>query len=357
MTFEQFDLVIRAGGPFLLLFVAALLLRDDPRQVATRLFAPLSFCLSAFILTNSDGSAMVSPRIEAGFNLLSGWIVPFLWWFCLAVFDRAFRVRGIFAWVGLAWILLAMANRGWLGVKIPDHIGNAGAVFFGLAIVGHLVLRLIADRRDDLIDCRRRARPLVALFLAAQLLVDLLVDLILGVGWKRQWFALGQNVALLGFVVWVGWLSLRSDVARMFDDMRDIPNSRTRTNIGDPKLAAAVRDLMDGERVFLDPDLTFSSFVARTGFSERSIRHHINHELGFDRFRSFLNARRVAEACRRLDDPAIRRREKLIAIAFDSGFASLASFNRTFLTITGRTPSDYRRKRDSAENEERLASF
>lgn len=356
MTVEQYDVLIRAGGPFLLLFVAALLLRDDARQTAACLFAPLSLCLAAFLLTNSDGPALVADRIEAGLNLLAGWTVPFLWWFCLAVFDRAFRVRGLVLWVGMAWIILATANRGWLGVEIPDPIGNLSAIVFGLAIVGHLIWRLIADRRDDLIDRRRRARPLVALFLTAQLLIDLLVDLLLGVSWKRSWFALGQNVALIGFVGWVGWLSLRSDVARMFNDVRD-KGSLSRTTVSDPTLAAAVRNLMDKERVFLDPDLTFASFVARTGFSERSIRHHVNHELGFDHFRTFLNARRVAEACRRLDDPATHRGEKLIAIAFDSGFASLASFNRTFLAITGRTPSAYRRQRELAANEERLASF
>lgn len=42
-----------------------------------------------------------------------------------------------------------------------------------------------------------------------------------------------------------------------------------------------------------------------------------------------------------LRDPA-RRDDKLIAIAFDSGFASLPSFNRAFRAIKGCAPGAYR---------------
>jgi AraC-like DNA-binding protein len=49
----------------------------------------------------------------------------------------------------------------------------------------------------------------------------------------------------------------------------------------------------------------------------------------------------VAEARRLLGDP-VRGGDKLIAIAMDSGFASLASFNRVFRALEGRTPSAYR---------------
>lgn len=353
MTLAQFELLIRAGGPFLLLFVAAILLRDDRRQAMARLFAPLALCLSAFIVTNSAGPDLVTHRIEPWLNLLAGWTVPFLWWFCLSVFDRDFRVRGVVAWIGMAWIALATINRGWLGMTLQEPIGTLAAIGFGLAIVGHLIWRLLADRRDDLIDRRKRLRPLVALLLAAQLLIDLLVDLLLGADWQRGWFALGQNVALLAFAAWLGCIALRSHVARMFDDMAA---STGKGPVADPTLAAIVSRLADDERVFLDPDLTFAGFVARTGFGERSVRRHIHQEMGYDHFRSFLNAYRVAEACRRLDEPA-HRGDKLIAIAFDSGFASLASFNRTFLAITGQTPSAYRRARQSAGVEERLVNF
>lgn len=67
----------------------------------------------------------------------------------------------------------------------------------------------------------------------------------------------------------------------------------------------------------------------------------IHRQLGHDHFRHLLNSYRVAEARRILADPA-RRRDKLIAVAMDSGFASLPSFNRVFRDLEGRTPSAFR---------------
>ena len=64
----------------------------------------------------------------------------------------------------------------------------------------------------------------------------------------------------------------------------------------------------------------------------------------FHHFRTFLNAHRVEEARCRLVDPS-QDGEQMIAIAADSGFASLASFNRVFREVEGRTPTEYRRSR------------
>lgn len=72
------------------------------------------------------------------------------------------------------------------------------------------------------------------------------------------------------------------------------------------------------------------------------MRRLINHELGYDHFRTFLNAHRLAEARCLLADPA-RQADKVIAIAMDSGFASLSSFNRVFQAAEGMSPSAYRR--------------
>lgn len=358
MTLDHLDILLRAGGPFLLLFIAAILLRDSRGELAARLFGPLALCLSAFIVTNSDRPEIVAGRLETFANLLAGWTVPFLWWFCLAVFDRSFRVRGTIAWIGVAWIVLAAVNRGWLGAELPEPFDSQISIGIGLAIVGHLIWRLLIDRRGDLVDRRRRLRPLLASLLAAQLLLDLLVDLILGVSWRSEWFAIGQNITLISFVTWLGWLSLRSNISTTINGSNDFGAifSKPQPVAADPRLVANIRSLIEEEKIFLDPGLTFARFAALAGFSERTVRHHINHELGFDHFRSFLNVQRVAEACRRLDDRT-HRAEKLIAIAYDSGFASLASFNRTFLAITGRTPTDFRRERQAAKFEERIASF
>ena len=77
------------------------------------------------------------------------------------------------------------------------------------------------------------------------------------------------------------------------------------------------------------------------GAPDRTVRRLINHQLGYDHFRTFLNAHRMDEARRRLSDPA-HRHDKLIAVAMDSGFASLASFNRVFRDAEGCSPGAWR---------------
>ncbi len=99
--------------------------------------------------------------------------------------------------------------------------------------------------------------------------------------------------------------------------------------------------LMERERPFLDPDLTLPALAGALGVHPAHLSRVINERLGRNFF-EFVNRYRVEAACQRL-----RRREaakeKLFTIAIGSGFNSLATFNRVFKELTGRTPSDYRR--------------
>jgi len=215
----------------------------------------------------------------------------------------------------------------------------------GFAIVGHLVWRLLAERQGDLIQQRHDARIMVAVLLGGMLFIDLVADALFGFAWRPLAFAMTQNAMALAFALWLAakLLTVRADVLT-FGVMEEASSPAEATPQPglrhDGELHRRLSGLMETERVFLDPDLTFSAFVERMGAAERTVRTLINHELGYDHFRTFLNHYRVAEARRLLGDRD--RDDKLITIALDSGFASLASFNRAFRAIEGRTPSDYR---------------
>lgn len=58
-------------------------------------------------------------------------------------------------------------------------------------------------------------------------------------------------------------------------------------------------------------------------------------------FTRYVQETRVAEAARRLAEST----DPITLIAFESGFGNLASFNRVFLQLKGRTPSEYRASR------------
>ncbi|MDQ8757308.1 AraC family transcriptional regulator [Sphingosinicella sp. LHD-64] len=356
MDLSQLDILFRAAGATALLCLATLLVRDGGWRGPGLLFVPLAIALAGFLAGNTPDPALrISGTAGEVAHILSGYAAAVLWWFCLACFDSNFRLRGPVLAVGLGWIIIASADRGLLGPALAGLDLSRLLVLIGFGMVAHLAWRLLRDRAGDLVESRRHARILVVVLLGGQLLLDLAVDLLLGFDWRPRWFAMAQNAAILGFTLWLAGRLLHADVARLsFVGPAEVAPVPATAPDADAGLVARLRDLVEVEKVHLDPELDFAGFVRKMGTSERIVRRLINHELGHDHFRSFLNACRTAEARRLLADPA-HAGDKLIAIAQDSGFASLASFNRVFRRQEGCAPSAYRAAK--AGSEERSAAF
>lgn len=347
MIIGQLDLALRFGSASIFLLLGWLLLGQRRRVgLPALLFAPLAVCVAGFVLGNSPlASLRPSGPIGNLANAASGFTVIFLWWFALSCFDSRFRLQGGVVMVGLAWAGIAAADRGLLGDRLANLGLSQGLVVMGFGIVGHLVWRLLDERQGDLIEQRHNARVLVAVLLGGMLLIDLAADALFGLDWRPLAFSIAQNAMILGFGVWLAGriLSVRDDVLTFgvagagpvpAGPVPDADHGRNEA------LFRSLNVLIETERVHLDPDLTFAGFVGRMSAPERAVRTLINRQLGFDHFRAFLNHHRVAEARRLLEDR--HRDDKLIAIALDSGFASLASFNRAFRAIEGCNPSAYR---------------
>lgn len=348
MSVFQLDILIRVGALTTTLLLAWILLRQRGQiGLPAVLFAPLAICLSGFLVGNTPFSPVLLSGLPAAIaSAASGFTVIFLWWFCLSCFDRRFRLRGPVLAVGLIWAVIAALDRGLLGERFAALGLSRLLVAMGFGIVAHLVWRLVAERPGDLLQRRHDARILVAVLLGGILFVDLAADAIFGFAWRPLAFSMAQNMAIFGVSLWlVGKIVEARPSVLAFDAAARTAPADSASSDGedaaDGHLAARLKALIETDRIFLDPDLTFAMFVQRMAAPERTVRRLINHQLGFDHFRTFLNHYRVAEARRLLGD---RRKadDKLIAIAFDSGFASLASFNRAFLALEGRSPSAYR---------------
>lgn len=344
MTPEEIDVIVRVAGATLLL-TAAIVLATRPEPRSGLFFLPLAVCLCGFLAGNTPDAALrLSGLAGRTAQLLSGFAAVFLWWFCLSVFDRTFRPRRQVLAVGAAWLAVAAADRGLFGETLADAGLSWLLIVLGLGMVGHLAWRLMRDRPGDLIADRRRARVLVVALLAGQLLADLLIDLVMGFEWRPRAFTILQNAALLAFTGWLLRLHLNSDSG--FRPAPAAPKAASgpepaALSPGEARLRERLRVLMEVDRVHLDPDLTFARFVALMGAPDRTVRRLINQQLGFDHFRTFLNAHRMIEARRRLADPA-HRTDKLIGVAMDSGFSSLASFNRVFQEAESCSPGAFR---------------
>ncbi len=345
MTIGQFDLALRAGAASAMLMLGWLLVRRR-RELGLpgALFAPLALCVASFVVGNTPLVALRPAGLAGSIaHALSGFAVIFVWWFCLSCFDSRFRLRGPVLAVGLAWGVIAALDRGLLGAGFAELGLSRGLVVLGLGIVAHLVWRLLSERADDLVQRRHDARIIVAVLLGGMLFVDLSADVLFGFEWRPMAFAMTQNAMVLGFALWLAGtlLTVKADLLTFGAEDGAPPSAAPPPGEGwDRDLHRRLLVLMETERVFLVPDLTFAAFVARMGASERAVRTLINRDLGYDHFRTFLNHYRVAEARRRLADPSCD--DKLVAVAMDSGFASLASFNRAFKQVEDCAPSAYR---------------
>ncbi|MDH5824681.1 helix-turn-helix domain-containing protein [Luteimonas sp. RD2P54] len=352
---QEFDVVLRVAGATLLLTVAALLVRDAGRERIAWIFLALALGLCGFLAGNTpDAGLKLSGAAAAVASAFSGTAAVPLWWFCLAVFDDDFRFGPIEAGGGAAWVLIAFVDRGLL---LPGQAVEGLSwvlVTLGAGMVAQVGFRLWRDLEGDLVERRRCARMRLSAALALLLLVDLGVDLLLGFAWKPLWFTLLQNAAILALAAWLAHRLLQGDAAPLAfrggagftaapvpaAPVPSRPPADGQAAVDD-RLLARLDVLMEVERVHRDPGLSFAAFAARMGAPEAEVRRLVNHRLGARHFRSFLNRWRVAEARRALADPA-RAGEKMVAIAFDAGFASLASFNRAFKHAEGIAPSEYR---------------
>lgn len=349
------DVIVRAVAATLWLLLAVRLLGAAPRERLVGWFVPLALGVAGFLAGNTPFVQTLLPG-GAGevAGLLSGSAAVLLWWFCLALFDDGFRFGPLQAVVALLWWPLMLLDRGWLGDAFAGIGLSWGLVALGLGMCVHLVVRLLRDREGDLVEARRRGRPWVVAALLGLLLTDLLADIAMGFAWKPRGFALAQNLALLA----IGWHLarrwLRADIAGLAYRVPVLPTTGARAAAmiepvvptlappgADAALLHRLSQLIDVERIHRDPALTVAGFAARMGAPEPDVRRLVNQQLGWRHFRSFLNHHRLQDAKAALADPA-RVDAKILAIAFDAGFASLPSFNRSFREAEGMAPGEYR---------------
>jgi AraC-like DNA-binding protein len=108
-----------------------------------------------------------------------------------------------------------------------------------------------------------------------------------------------------------------------------------------------LEEVLKNKKLYKDEDLTLEKLSAASGIN----RYHISETLNVFAKKSFyqyINEYRVQEVIYRLDAPspwAI----SLLAVAYECGFKTKASFNQYFKKIMGVTPSGYLKNKKAAE--------
>lgn len=106
------------------------------------------------------------------------------------------------------------------------------------------------------------------------------------------------------------------------------------------RIEQRLNQLMQRDKRFLDASLTIDTLAEQVSTSRHHLSQVLNERLQ-QSYADYMTALRLEEARLRLSNPACFR-YTIAAIAFDSGFNSLASFNEAFRKQYGTTPSKFR---------------
>ncbi len=108
-----------------------------------------------------------------------------------------------------------------------------------------------------------------------------------------------------------------------------------------PELKEKLLNYMETNKPYLKSDLKLSELADSLSVPYYQLSQLINKEFSVN-FYDFINKYRVEEAKKLLIEDA--RNYKILAIAFEVGFNSKATFNRVFKNVTDLTPSEFKEK-------------
>lgn len=131
--------------------------------------------------------------------------------------------------------------------------------------------------------------------------------------------------------------------------LKEIPIEKTKVKQLDSfsetdieSLKSKVITLLENDKLHLNESLNLTEMANNVGITDKKLSELLNRHLNTN-FYNLINEYRVSEVKARLKT-AGSDKFTLLAIAYDSGFQSKASFNRIFKQKTGISPADYRKK-------------
>lgn len=104
-------------------------------------------------------------------------------------------------------------------------------------------------------------------------------------------------------------------------------------------LAITLAALMEAEKLFERSDLTLSEVAKKLGTNPVLLSRTVNQTFGLN-FNDYINRFRTEAVIQRIALPEFKN-QTLLAIAFDAGFNSKATFNRAFKKFTGKNPKEF----------------
>ncbi len=140
-------------------------------------------------------------------------------------------------------------------------------------------------------------------------------------------------------------------VLETIDNVNELPQTRYKnsslTDNSKRELMQRIEYFMQTQKPYLNNELTLPMLAESLGISTNNLSQVLNESFG-ENFYKFVNRYRIEESQRLLLDSSFSH-YNILGIAFEAGFNSKATFNKTFKEITGVSPSEFIKNHQNKE--------
>jgi AraC-like DNA-binding protein len=173
-------------------------------------------------------------------------------------------------------------------------------------------------------------------------LLKFVIDGIYDLDFKQDWWDNLVGVALIYYVSITGYAQAQPNTGLVFKEEEHKVGNIQKEKFNDSELETwkvKILKLMQDEKLYLQPELNLSDIANRLKTNISVLSGVVNNAFGKN-FNDFVNEYRVKEFQERIQLPE-NKNITLLGIAFDCGFNSKATFNRSFKKFTGKAPKEF----------------
>ncbi len=330
------DLILRGAAIGLLGLLAGLLWRAPIGWEGRISILAVAATKTALLLQMAPVDLNLPPLVAANVTFLASLTPNAVTWLIVTIFlDRPDRR---WPWLIASSMVSALYYLHLSGIGPLPTLACTGPA---MVLYASLLILSLYSSRDDLVECRCRARPGFAaaiaglgLLLTAAQAFDIWQVGSLPLALLQSTGVLAVTVA---FAVWI----LSPQIDRWPGAHEHTPPPAPAPDAApDTALIARITAAM-AAGVWREEGLTIGALAGQLRIPEHRLRRAINNGLGHRNFSSFINSHRIAAAKATLADPEAMG-TTVLEIAYDVGFASLGPFNRAFRAETGQSPTEFR---------------
>lgn len=345
------------------LLLAAGYLKTEPRAASARIFA-LMAVLIVFYLINGMGAPTIDPRYRLD---LSSWQLLFsvgtsavcglFMIYCFLIFQEQsrfpFPLAIAFAMqVALDFFIALLLVTG--AEIVPGSVLSILAIgmdILQLVFVGFAIYWTLNGWRTDLVEDRRVFRWFIIGVQGALIFSVVFVENFLLAGGSGsnalELAVIVFAIAILTFLMLLA--ALRFDFISLSYAIRRVTEpseEETPESSGEFTVESFDRVFREGQ-LYREAGLTIAGLAKKLNMPEYRLRAFIHKQLGFRNFNAMLHEYRIEDASAALADEK-NQSLPVLTIALSVGYQSITPFNNAFRQLKGVTPSEYRKRHQSA---------